>query len=163
MKTESWDRDRGRVFRRGVRCFELDDLDGALTCFHALDQHADPADLTTNIYRSYYGLVLIKKGDAGGLTLCRQAAAYERLHADVLHNLARAEHQLGNRRQAYVAVSRGLRINMNHRGLKQLRQLMGARGRPVIPFLRRDNILNRWLGKLRYRITHHTPQLRAAG
>lgn len=141
-------------FRRGLRCFEVDDWSAALVYFRAVDQQAAPDDPRATLFSSYHGLTLVCLGDRTGLRLCRQAAASELRQAGVYHNLAQAELRLGHRRQAWQAVQRGLQIEPQHRGLQRQRQRMGVRRRPTLPFLKRDNPLNRWLGKLTWRMQH---------
>jgi hypothetical protein len=86
-------------------------------------------------------------GDSSGLNLCRHAAAAETLQARVFVNLALAELKLNHRKRACLAVSAGLRVDRSDPGLLRLRDRMGVRRAPVVPFLKRDNLLNRWLGR----------------
>jgi hypothetical protein len=86
------------------------------------------------------------------LRLCRQAAAFEARQASVFYSLAQAERHCQHRRQAYQALQRGLQIEPQHRGLLRLRQRMGVRRKPALGFLGREHSLNRWLGKLSYRL-----------
>ncbi len=139
-------------FRRGLRCFEVDDWTCALAYFREVDQQADPDDPRSNLYTAYHGLARVYLGDKSGLRLCRQAAAYEEEQAIVFFNLAQAEQACRHRRQAYHALCRGLHIEPQHRGLLRLRKSMGTRRKPVLRFLRREHPLNRWLGKLTWRL-----------
>lgn len=101
--------------------------------------------------RAWEGLALVMVGERHGLALCREAAALALLFAEPHECLARAHLKLGQRREACAAIGRGLRIDPNHAGLRQLRLRLGVRRPPPLPFLDRDNPLNRMLGRLTYR------------
>lgn len=104
-------------------------------------------DVYTYLYMSYHGVCLVKSDDISGLNLCRRAASMETIQSAVFLNLAMAELKLSHRKRAFNAVQIGLNIDHNHPGLQQLRQTMGVRRPPCLPFLKRDNPLNRWLGR----------------
>jgi tetratricopeptide (TPR) repeat protein len=136
-------------FVSGLRCFRNQDWEGALGLFRAADDQAEMDDIYQNRYTSYHGLARVHMGDRNGVKLCRKAAVGERFDAEVYYNLAVAEHKLGFRESAYTALRRGLTIDANHAGLKRLKQEFRLREqRALIPGLRRNNILNRILGKL---------------
>ena len=99
---------------------------------------------------SYQGLALVYAGDVSGLNLCRHVAARDSRQPDIYANLALAELRLRHRRRAWEALSRGLALDESHARLRQVARIMGTRRRPVVPFLRRDNPLNRWLGRATY-------------
>lgn len=104
-------------------------------------------------YTSWHGLSLVYRGDVSGLNLCRHAAANENINATVFQNLTLAELKFRHRRRAFTAVNRGLSLDPKHRGLLKLRKSMGARRRPCLAFLSRNNPLNKWLGRWTYRRT----------
>ncbi|HJV35075.1 tetratricopeptide repeat protein [Geomonas sp.] len=54
----------------------------------------------------------------------------------------------GKRREAVRALEVGQRAGENEE-IAKLLQVLGTRGRPVFPFLSRDNPLNKYLGKMR--------------
>ncbi|MGD8842150.1 MAG: hypothetical protein PVJ83_01635 [Gammaproteobacteria bacterium] len=95
---------------------------------------------------SWQGMCLVSGGDAAGLDLCRRAASAETIQPRVFLNLALAELRLEHRRLACKAVEVGLSVDHRDPGLLRLRDRMGVRRRPILPFLRRDHPLNRWLG-----------------
>jgi hypothetical protein len=41
-------------------------------------------------------------------------------------------------------------MDRGHKGLRALLQHMGARRKPVIPFLSRNHLVNRFLGRIRH-------------
>jgi len=104
-------------------------------------------DVNVHLYMSYYGLCLVRSGDISGLNLCRRAALMETIQVTVFLNLAMAELKLKHRKRACGALKIGLSIDRSHPGLRRLREKMGVRRAPCLPFLKRDNALNRWLGR----------------
>ena len=115
--------------------------------FAEADRRCGQDDISMHLYMSYHGLCLVRIGDISGLNLCRRAAMMETIQATVFLNLAMAELTLRHRKRACNAVKIGLSIDRAHLGLQKLRQIMGVRRTPCLPFLRRENLLNRWLGR----------------
>jgi hypothetical protein len=136
-------------FVDGLKCFRGDDLEGALVYFRAADEGAAAGDTYQNRYTSFHGLCRVCLGDRNGIKLCRKAAVGETRDAEVFYNLALAEHRLGHRESAWTGLRRGLLIDPRHRGLQRFKQDLGLRAkRSLIPGLRRDNPVNRLLGRL---------------
>ncbi len=150
---ESGSRTRLRSdFLDGMRCYEERDLEGALDMFRAADELAEMDDIYQSRYTSFHGLVRVFMGDEHGVKLCRKAAVGEVEDVEVYYNLAMAEHKLGDRGGAYMALRRGLVIDAEHQGLQRLAKEFNLRARrPVIPWVSRDNLLNRALGQLFHR------------
>ena len=141
---------RNRFFD-GLKLFRNSDYQPALAIFREITAAADKRDVYLNKYRSYVGLTRVYLGEKNGVEQCREAAADEVNDVEVHYNLALAELKLDNRRRAVAALQRGLSIDAVHPDLLRLRAIMGMRRRPIIPFLSRDHVLNKWLGKLTYR------------
>ena len=118
--------------------------------FALAEQKSVRRDAHERLYRSYHGLSLVFSGDISGLNLCRHTAARETRQATVFHNLALAEIRLRHRKRACAAIRHGLQLDPAHAGLRDLRRVMGVRRKPCLPFLRRNNPLNKWLGKATY-------------
>lgn len=106
------------------------------------------------VAKSYlgYGLAYRQRKVREGLKLCRRAVEQEFYQPDVLYNLARTEVLAKNRVAAVQALETGLKIDPDHRGLMELRDQVGIRRPPVIPFLARENVLNVLLGRLRHAV-----------
>ena len=138
-------------YQLGLAFFRMKHWKTAALHFGLADQRTSRNHVNEHLYRSYHGLSLVYSGDISGLNLCRHAAANETIQAQVFHNLARAEIHFRHRKRACDAVSRGLQHDPLHVGLLTLRSEMGVRRNPCIPFLRRENLLNKWLGKATYR------------
>ena len=99
-----------------------------------------------------YGLVRYQGESDQGLTLCRRAVGLDFYEAENYELLARAWLVTGDRRSAVQTVVRGLQVDAAHAGLLRLRNELGQRRRPVIPFLSRRHVLNRTLGRWRHRL-----------
>lgn len=120
--------------------------------FRAADTGCPRGDPRARLYRSYHGLALVSSGDVSGLNLCRHAAGSPTGHAEVFLNLALAEIRLNHRRRACEAVAVGLHLDPRQSRLLRLRARLGVRRKPCVPFLNRNNPLNKWLGRITYRV-----------
>ncbi|MBU1191352.1 MAG: tetratricopeptide repeat protein [Gammaproteobacteria bacterium] len=138
-------------FVQGQRYFRQGKYDEALSCFKSASQVTSDMHAYASLYMSFVGLTQVMLGDVSGLNLCRRAGQEETHRGDVFENLARAELRLGHRKQACEALRRGIKADRAHSGLRNLRTEMGMRRSPPLNFLKRDNPLNRMLGKLMYR------------
>jgi hypothetical protein len=138
-------------YQLGLAFFRMKRWKTAARHFELAEQKSGRHHVRQRLYRSYHGLSLVYSGDVSGLNLCRHTAAKEQIKAEVFHNLALAELRCRHRKRAWTAVRRGLRLNPAHAGLLELRREMGVRRAPCLPFLSRDHLLNKWLGKATYR------------
>jgi hypothetical protein len=115
--------------------------------FAEADRKCGHDDVHLHLYLSYQGLCEVCSGDISGLNLCRRAASMETIQPRVFLNLALAELRLKHRKRACSAVKIGLSIDHTDPGLLRLREKMGVRRSPLLPFLKRENLLNRLLGR----------------
>lgn len=138
-------------YQLGLAFFHKRRWRAAARHFGLADRASQRDDEDANVYTSYHGLALICCGDISGLNLCRHAAGVETQRADVFVNLVLAELRYRHRRRAYEALCGGLAIAPRSRRLRLLALRMGVRRQPPLPFLRRENRLNKWLGKVTYR------------
>ena len=136
-------------FREGQSELARDRIDAALDHFRA----AHRLDPTSPRFRSYFGLCLglgERRFDRA-LELCRSAAKEEFFNPALYHNLARLHLAFGFKSEGIRYLRRGLMIDpQNEPILKEMRSL-GVRRKPVLSFLRRDHLVNRWFGRLRSR------------
>ncbi len=108
---------------------------------------------------SYYGCLLAVSGNQpdDGVRICREAL--ERLKkslpfgSEIFHpafylNLGRACMANGQKREAAGAFRTGLRIDPEDKELLAEIEKVGDRKPPPLPFLRRTNPINRYIGKL---------------
>ncbi|HKQ59823.1 MAG TPA: hypothetical protein VJS92_00985 [Candidatus Polarisedimenticolaceae bacterium] len=101
-------------------------------------------------YLSYYGLCLglLRTNLHEAVQFCREAVAFEGYDADLRGNLGRVLLVAGRRREAYTTLTSVLAMQPGHRLARRELDRMGARRRPVLPFLTRGNPLNVFLGRL---------------
>jgi tetratricopeptide (TPR) repeat protein len=102
-------------------------------------------------YLSYYGLSLARAGLSTQIALqaCRSAASRQHHDPVLLLNLGRVYLLTGRLSPALEAFERGLAICPDHKILLRERDQVDRRRRPAIPFLGRNNVLNRWIGRAR--------------
>jgi hypothetical protein len=134
----------------GLAAFQARDLPTAHRAFERAHRR-DPRQLRA---MSWYGvtLVLVERNSSLGVSLCDQALR-PGPDPELILNLARAYLALSQRERAVRAVVRGLQATPGHEGLLAAQAALGERHRPVLPFLARDNPINRLLGRLRHRWT----------
>ena len=151
--------ERGRVawdeYRTGLGLFAKQRWKSAARHFGEAERRAARSDRNSQLYASYYGLALIRCGDISGLNFCRHAASAERKNATVFLNLTRAELSFSHRRRACNAVNAGLALEPWQAELLEIRKVMGVRRPPLLSFLKRENLLNKWLGMITYRSYSH--------
>ncbi len=99
-----------------------------------------------------YGIALEQRRVQEGLSLCRHALRLEYTAPDNHLNLARLHLLAGDRRTAVKTIGEGLSLHPRYGPLLAFYREMGYRRPPVLGFLSRDNLLNRWLGMLRHRL-----------
>jgi hypothetical protein len=138
------------AFEEGLAAYLRGDASGAHVGFERAHRR-EPRDPR---YMSWYGLtlVLVEKNSNLGVILCDQALRGAGADPDLLLNQARVHLALNQRERTVRALQRGLELWPDHAGLQRARELLGWRRRPVLPFLDRNNLLNRWLGRLRHRL-----------
>jgi tetratricopeptide (TPR) repeat protein len=140
----------------GLAAFAARDLAAA----HAAFERAHRRDPRAPLAKSWYGvtLVLVERNITLGVSLCDEALRTSPNRPELLLNSARVHLALRQRQRAARAITRGLVAWPDHPGLLAAREALGTRSTPVIPFLPRDNPLNRALGRLRHRwATRHRP------
>lgn len=136
-------------FADGLDCFRNNDYAGALVHFRAADEDADISDVLQSRYTSFHGLSRVCLGDSSGIKLCRKAAAGEAQDAEVYYNLALAERRLNNREGTVTALRRGLYLDPEHTGLRQLKQgITLCESRIRVAGVSNRHSLSRLLGKL---------------
>jgi hypothetical protein len=82
-----------------------------------------------------------------GLKICLQALSSDRRNPDAYLCLARVYLLQGSRRNAIDVLAQGVRLCGNNRGLTELRNGLGIRQPPPIPFLPRESTINVRLGR----------------
>ena len=120
---------------------------------HQLFERAHRRSASDPRIMSWYGLtlVVVERNSNLGLLYCDQAIRQAGPEAELLLNQARAHLALGQRERAVRAIARGLERWPGDPSLRAAQASMGWRRRPVLPFLSRNNPVNRWMGGLRHR------------
>lgn len=105
-------------------------------------------------FRASYALALalVKGQFLGAAELARAAVRQEFYNPDLYLDLARIYLAFGMKAEGIRYLRRGLMIDPAHEALQSELRRLGVRRRPPIRFLPRHHPLNRWLGKLRYRL-----------
>jgi tetratricopeptide (TPR) repeat protein len=101
---------------------------------------------------SWFGLAiaLVRRQYKPALDLCRRAIELEFYNAEHYANLARVYVAAGNRRKALETVEEGLTLVPEDEYLISVRDHLGRRSRPSVPFLDRNNPINVSLGQARH-------------
>jgi tetratricopeptide (TPR) repeat protein len=144
------------AYEEGRAAFVARDLDAA----HRAFERAHRRDGRDPRFMSWYGvtLVLVERNSSLGIELCDQALRLAGPDPELLLNQARIHLALKQRERAVRAIVRGLELFPGDVRLVAARDAVGIRRPPVIPFLSRNNPLNRVLGRLRHRWKErHTP------
>jgi tetratricopeptide (TPR) repeat protein len=133
-------------FRQGREELRDEALERALAHFRAAHR-LDPGSAR---YRSFYGLALglCERRWEQSLELCRSAARDEFFDPVHYHNLARLHLAFGFKAEAIRLLRRGLMIDPGNQEIGDALRRLGVRKRPPLAFLRRENALNRLLGRL---------------
>jgi tetratricopeptide (TPR) repeat protein len=101
---------------------------------------------------SFFGLALalMQKKYKPAIDLCRRAIDLEFYNGDHYANLARVYLAAGNRKKAVDTADQGLKLVHDHDYLARVRESLGVRSRPAVPFLDRTNPINVSLGQARH-------------
>jgi len=143
-------------FRRGEEALVQQQMQVALEHF-ATAHRLDP---TSPRFRSHYGLALglVERRLDRALELCRSAAREEFFQPAHYHNLARLHLAFGFKAESIRYLRRGLMIDPENEAIRAELRRLGVRRSPPLSFLRRGNLLNRLLGKLRGRAIPRAPE-----
>lgn len=125
------------------------------TAKNALDAFPDDP-----FFLSHYGFLLASTHTDSelGVKICADTLArvmstgspdHNKLFSVVCINLGRAYLHSGNKPEAMQTLRKGLLRNPGSRDILWEIKKMGIRKKPVIPFLSRDNPVNKYLGKVR--------------
>lgn len=140
---------------KGLALCREGDWDRGLQLLGAAAEGRQGAAELPGLVYSYlgYGIAQHQRRVKDGLKLCEHAVKIQYYEPDNHLNLARVQLMLHDRKGAVASIARGLKLDPNHRGLKDLRVEIGVRKRPVVPFLSRGNPVNVLLGRLRRAFT----------
>ena len=116
---------------------------------------ADPAHAEL---RSYYGLCLgiVERRFQESAELCRSAARQEFFNPSLYLNLARLHLNFGFKSEGMRYLQRGKMIDPGNAEIARELAELGRRDPPILQFLPRRHILNRWLGHARHRLAQRS-------
>jgi tetratricopeptide (TPR) repeat protein len=136
---------------KGLALCRAGDWDRGLQLLGAAAEGRQGAAELPGLVYSYlgYGIARYQRRVRDGHKLCEHAVKIQYYEPDNHLNLARVQLILEDRKGAVSSIARGLKLDPDHRELKELRREIGVRRRPVLPFLSRKNPLNVLLGRLR--------------
>ena len=134
-------------FKNGIDYLNARSFSQAAECFQLAFESVSKSHKYSNTYASYFGISKLMHGDVSAIKLCRMAVCNEWKNADVFLNLARAELFCENRLNTVVAIEKGFDVDRYHIGLSMLHNKLGVRRRSVIPFLPRNNLINKFIGE----------------
>jgi tetratricopeptide (TPR) repeat protein len=117
---------------------------------HAILEKAYRKNLNDARVLSNYGLTLVMvEGDRQrGIRFCEEAVRRGLLTTEALVNLAKALVQTRNKEQAVRALRRAMELAPDDPRVGEEFAALGLRRPPVIAWLPRDFIINKWLGRL---------------
>jgi len=137
-------------FKLGVRMLRDGNPSNALVHFR------NAADLEKNnpYYMSFVGVSLARAEMkwAPALKLCQTALSMKRNEPQLHLNLAEVYMSAGRREEALITLDRALASLGRNARIHRARRRLGSRRSPVLPFLDRQNIVNRHLGILRHAV-----------
>jgi tetratricopeptide (TPR) repeat protein len=135
------------VLAQGRALLDQGEAEAAVQCLRAIFDE-DPAHAQV---RSYYGLAI---GLARGryheaLDLCQSAVKQEFFNPDLYVNVARLHLAFGFKAEGLRYLRRARMIDPASASIDVLLAELGFRSEPVLRFLPRRHLLNRWLGSAR--------------
>jgi len=134
---------------RALALCRAGDWDGGLYHLGRLAESGEPA--MPGLFYSYlgYGIARCQGKVKEGLKLCQHSIKVEFYESENYLNLARTCLLDKDRGGAVRAVRKGLKVDPQSLDLLALYRDLGIRQGPVLPFLSRNNLLNRILGRIR--------------
>lgn len=100
-----------------------------------------------------YGLAIGMTGDLQeGFETCQRALSIDRRNAEIWAAIARLSLKARMKKKAVEAIEHGLAITPRSRELLELREELGARRKPLVPFLPRESSVNVRLGRVLHRL-----------
>ena len=109
----------------------------------------------SGLFYSYlgYGIARYERRVKEGLALCQHSIKVQFYEPENYVLLARVYLLRRRRGKAIEALQRALKLNARHPEAIKLAKEVGYRRRPMLPFLPRNNPLNKALGRMRHSVT----------
>ena len=137
-------------FKQGVQMLRDEQPNEALVRF----RNAADLEKQNPYYISFVGVSLARaeRRWTPALKLCEMALSMKHNEAQLYLNLAEVYMSAGRREEALMTLDRAQASLGRNPRIQQERMKLGSRRPPDLPFLNRQNVLNRYLGILRHRI-----------
>jgi Flp pilus assembly protein TadD len=118
-------------------------------------RHAAELEQQNPYYLSFMGVAVARAQRMwpAAVKFCETALSSKRSEAQLYLNLAEVYVSAGRRDDAVAVLDRGLIYFNADVRIRRARANLGRRCSPILPFLERGHVLNRSLGKLRYRVS----------
>lgn len=135
------------LFEKGKRLIKEGDTLGALVCFEKILQNKDLLIPVKIEVESYYAYCIAKERGKFQKAMELLTSALHKDPSNTVHylNLGRVYLLLNNKVEAIKTFREGL-TNGTDQDIVQELQKLGIRKRPPIPFLKRSNPINKYLG-----------------
>ena len=117
-------------------------------------RHAAELEQQNPYYLSFLGVAIARaeRKWPAAAKFCETALGSKRNEAQLYLNLAEVYVSAGRRDDAVAVLDKGLIYFNADARIRRARANLGRRSSPVLPFLEREHLLNRSLGKLRHRV-----------
>lgn len=140
------------IFKAGIKLLKEKKYRDALTSIKIAIEKGGYENVNEipPLYLSYLGLItaLAEKKYRNGATICEKAIKREFYNPVFYLNLGKVYVAGGYKLKAIDAFNNGLKIDGNHDEIISELKKMGLRRKPVISFLTRTHVLNKYLGLL---------------
>ncbi|MBI5025134.1 MAG: tetratricopeptide repeat protein [Nitrospirae bacterium] len=99
-------------------------------------------------YQSFFALCsAIERGTVNeAIVSCKKAIGREPETPELYFNLGKVYLKANKMGEAIEAFRQGLKLNANNKEISAILDTLGTRKRPILPFLSRDNFINKYLG-----------------
>jgi len=142
---------RNQTFHRALKAYREGDLQVSLNAFRKLLENGsgEPRHI------SYCGLVVVKAEGKieDGRILCELAVKKASTEPEMYLNLSKVYSWNGHQSLALDVLRNGLQVAPLDPALHREIERINPRSRRPLVFLRRDNIVNKYLGRTRSRLT----------
>ena len=144
-------------FKQGIEFLRKGHSAKAIECF----RRASELKQQNPIYLSFLGVATARAQGkwAAAVDLCKTAVSLKRNEAQLYLNLAEVYVSAGRRDIAVETLDAASRYCAPDRRVDRMRGNLGRRSAPVLPFLERNNFLNRGLGRFRHRLRQRVRKL----
>ena len=145
--------------RRGLQMCRGRDFQQGYVLLRAVAESPPSGLEPPGLFYSYlgFGLAAFESRYNDGVALCERGIEMEFYNPENHYNLARTYLLLGAKRKAVARIRAGLRVDPEYRPLLQMARELGVRQRPMLPFLGRSHLLNRFVGKIRHAFSGRGP------